>query len=78
VKLSLADGTYTLSLQRLSTVATDGLTAIVDFDGAGLSTTCMSFDLDVASSVIDNQAALDAWKVSFNGDDATTGLECNS
>jgi len=78
VKLSLADGTYTLSLQRLSTVATDGSTAIVDFDGDGLSTTCMSFDLDIASSVIDNQAELDAWKVSFNGNDAITGLECNS
>ena len=41
VRLRLDNGTYTLRMQRLSTVATDGTIPIVDFSDS--PTTCQSF-----------------------------------
>ncbi|MFM8857426.1 MAG: hypothetical protein ACKOI2_09540 [Actinomycetota bacterium] len=78
VRLLLDNGTYTLRLQRLSTVATDGSTPIVDFDGVGLPTTCQSYELVVSGESVSDPVALNTWASSFNGDDATTGLECKS
>jgi hypothetical protein len=76
VKLRLDDGTYTLRMQRLSTVATDGSTLMVDFSDS--PTTCQSFELVVADGSVFNSEALTAWVSSFNGNDATTGLECKA
>jgi len=78
VKLLLDNGTYTLRMQRLSTVATDGSTPIVDFDGVGLPTTCQSYELVVSGESVSDPVALNTWASSFNGNDATTGLECSS
>ena len=75
VKLRLDNGTYTLRMQRLSTVATDGSTPIVDFSDS--PTTCQSFELVVSDGSVSNSEALTAWGSSFNGNDATTGLECS-
>ena len=76
VKLLLENGTYTLRMQRLSTVATDGSTPIVDFSDS--PTTCQSFELVVSSESVFDSEALTAWGSSFNGNDATTGLECKA
>jgi hypothetical protein len=76
VKLRLDDGTYTLRMQRLSTVATDGSTLMVDFSDS--PTTCQSFELVVADGSVFDSEALTAWVSSFNGNDATTGLECKA
>lgn len=78
VKLRLDNGTYTLRMQRLSTVATNGSTPIVDFNGSGLPTTCQSFELVVSGGSVSDPEALTAWGSSFNGNDATTGLECKA
>lgn len=78
---TLAAGTYTLRVQALNTVGTDGTTAIVDFDLEDRTTSCREFSLTVgAGGVISsaNQTALEAWARSFNGNDATTGLECTA
>ena len=76
VRLRLDNGTYTLRMQRLSTVATDGTIPIVDFSDS--PTTCQSFELVVSDGSVSNSEALTAWGSSFNGNDATTGLECSS
>jgi hypothetical protein len=79
MSFTLGEGTYTLQVQSLNTVATDGSTAIVDFDLAGRVTTCREFTLIVGSGgTITNQSALDTWAASFSGNDATTGLECTA
>jgi hypothetical protein len=79
MSFTLGEGTYTLRVQSLNTVATDGSTAIVDFDLAGRVTTCREFTLIVGSGgTITNQSALDTWAASFSGNDATTGLECTA
>jgi hypothetical protein len=76
---TLSEGTYTLRVQSLNTVATDGSTSIADFDLAGRVTTCREFTLIVGSDgTITNQSALDTWAASFSGNDATTGLECTA
>ena len=76
---TLAAGTYTLRVQALNTVATDGTTEIVDFNLAGKTTSCREFILTVgAGGEIVNQPALEAWAGSFSGNDATTGLECTA
>jgi hypothetical protein len=72
----LGDGSYTLRVQALNTVATDGTTAIVDFDGNGSA--CRTFDLFVVGGAVVNQVDLNLWAGGFNGNDATTGLECAS
>lgn len=74
MRFFLADGTYTLRVQALNTVATDGSTPIVDFNENG--STCRTFELEVAGGVVANQAALNLWAGGFNGNDETTGLEC--
>ena len=78
---TLAAGTYTLRVQALNTVATDGTTEIVDFNLAGKTTSCREFILTVGvDGVISSadQTALEAWAGSFSGNDATTGLECTA
>jgi len=114
-KLSLEDGTYTLTAYSNGNVAdrspvsitvtvtggvaacpggncdidfdavppnvefnTDGSTPIVDFDGVGLPTTCQSYELVVSGESVSDPVALNTWASSFNGNDATTGLECSS
>lgn len=81
MSFTLAEGTYTLRVQALNTVATDGTTEIVDFNLAGRTTSCREFTLTVgANGTISsaNQTALEAWATSFSGNDATTGLECTA
>lgn len=73
VRLALADGTYTLRLQSLNTVTTDGTTSIVDFSDGNA---CQTFELVVSGSAVSDQPALNAWASGFVGNDATTGLEC--
>ena len=77
MSFALSNGTYTLRVQALNTVKADGTGSIVDFDGA-TGTACRTHELTIASGVVSNQAALNAWASSFNGDDLTTGLECAS
>lgn len=81
MSFTLAEGTYTLRVQALNTVATDGTTEIADFNLAGRTTSCREFSLTVgAGGVIsdENQTALNTWAASFSGNDATTGLECTA
>ena len=75
ISFALSDGTYTLRVQALNTFATDGSTVIRDFDGAG-GAACREYTLVVADGAVTNQAALNTWAGGFDGNDATTGLEC--
>ena len=76
VSFALPDGTYRLRVQALNTVGTDGTTPIVDFsDGSA----CRSITgVVIAGGLVDpaSQTALNLWAARFEGDDATTGLEC--
>lgn len=75
LSLVLGNGTYTLRVQALNTVAIDGTTPIIDFNG-GNGSACRTFELVIAGNAVGDQPALDLWAGGFNGNDATTGLEC--
>jgi hypothetical protein len=74
----LANGTYSLRVQKLNTIGSDGSTRIRDFDGAN-GEHCRSYSLTISGDAVSDQAALDVWATgAFSGNDATTGLECAS